>query len=175
MATAVKFIKQELGCNMNHPQKLVELYRRFYRAPHLYKKTSYGLSARKAIQPLFEALDVICRVDSNSRDPDTLVQIICGKVASLMKRIRGGAALGFWVIPDIIGEHQAIQEFAEYVVVEVFYKAFGGDVGRLAGRQRGYLEDACDFLYRLEEDKLKQTGYSSSPQPDQTSLDYHYP
>lgn len=140
---------------MNHPQNLVELYRKFYRAPNIYKRTSYGPSARKSIQPVFDAFDILCRADSSQRNVDTLIQLIAGSISKLINRIRSNTALGYWVIQDYAQEHQAILDFSQYVVKDIFYGSFNGDVGRFAGRQRGYLEDACEFLYRLEEDKEK--------------------
>ncbi|MBN3948425.1 MAG: type I-D CRISPR-associated protein Cas10d/Csc3 [Nostoc sp. NMS7] len=142
--------------SVNHPQKLVELYRAFYRAP-LYKMSKYGPSARKAVQPVYDSFDIICRCDRTLRDTETLTQVIAGENFKLMSRIRGSSdTLGWWVISDREKEQEAILEFSKYLVEEVFYKAFGGDVGRFAGRQRGYLENACEFLYRIAQDEEKK-------------------
>lgn len=133
----------------NHPQKLVELYRTFYKADK-----DYNPSARKSIQPLYEACEIICRSDCAMRNPETLIDMISGRIAKLMQQIRSGSgALGRWVISDLAHERQAILEFSTYLVNEVFYKSFNGDLGRFGGKQRGYLEDTCELLYRLEQDK----------------------
>jgi hypothetical protein len=42
--------------------------------------------------------------------------------------------------------------FSRGSVKEVFYESFNGDIGRFAGKQRGYLEDACEFIYRIMQD-----------------------
>lgn len=134
---------------MSYPQKLVELYRAFYRADK-----NYNPSARKSIQPLYEANEIICRSDSSMRSPDVLAEAIAGRLLKLMRQIHGsGGALGRWVIENPEQERQAILEFANYLVNNVFYAQFGGEIGRFSGRQRGYLEDTCEFLYRVEQDK----------------------
>jgi CRISPR-associated protein Csc3 len=47
-------------------------------------------------------------------------------------------------------EREAVLDFAQYFVVEVFEKSFAGDRARLAGRQINLIRDTCEFLYRLE-------------------------
>ena len=131
---------------MGHPERLVELYRTFYKADK-----NYNPSARKCIQPLYEANEIICASDS-TRSADYLIDAIAGRIAKLMQQVHGNTALGRWILQGA-EERQAILEFATYLVNEVFYGAFGGDLGRFAGKQRGYLEDACEFLYRLKQDQ----------------------
>lgn len=135
--------------SVNHPQKLVELYRAFYRADSYYRPSS-----RKSIQPIYEANEIICRADSALRNPGMLIDAIAGRLAKLMQQIHAsGQALGHWVIPEKDKERLAILEFAQYLVNEVFYGSFNGDVGRFMGKQRGYIEDTCEFLYRIAQDK----------------------
>lgn len=131
---------------MKHPEKLVELYTKFYKADKDYQP-----SARKCIQPLYEANEIICRSQS-TRTPETLRDEIAGRIAKLMQQIHSSTALGRYVLQGA-GERQAILEFSSYLVNDVFYGTFNGDLGRFAGKQRGYLEDACEFLYRLKQDK----------------------
>jgi CRISPR-associated protein Csc3 len=131
---------------MGHPEQLVELYRTFYRADKDYQP-----SARKCIQPLYEANEIICRSDSATRTPDALIDVIAGRIGKLMQQIHVSTALGRWVLQGT-QERQAILEFATYLVNEVFYGSFNGDLGRFAGRQRGYIEDACEFIYRRMQD-----------------------
>lgn len=130
---------------MGHPERLVELYRVFYKADKDYQP-----SARKCIQPLYEANEIICRSDS-SHTPVVLRYAIAGRVNKLMQQIHSNTALGRWVLQGA-AERQAILEFADYLINEVFYGSFNGDLGRFAGKQRGYLEDACEFIYRTMQD-----------------------
>lgn len=144
---------------MNHPQRLVELYRAFYRADKAYQP-----SAKKCIQPLYEACDIICRSDSSLRSPDMLSEMIAGRISKIMEQIHAGSgSLGRWIISDREQERQAILDFAQYLVVEVFYGSFNGDTGRFAGKQRGYLEDTCEFIYRtMQDDENKQAQVAST-------------
>lgn len=137
----------------NHPKKLVELYRAFYRADKYYNPSS-----TKCVQPVYESCDVICRADPAMRSPEMLVDAIAGRLGKLMRQIHAGSALGKWVISDPEEERIAILEFAHYLVNDVFYRSFNGDLGRFMGKQRGYIEDTCEFLYRTaqdEENKVK--------------------
>lgn len=140
----------------NHPKKLVELYRAFYRAD-----SNYEISTRKAIQPLHEANNIICTCDSSIKNnPEMLRDAIAGRLAKLMQQIHGqgiAGASGRYVIGDS-EERKAILEFSSYLVNNVFYGAFNADLGRFAGKQRGYLEDACELQYRLlQDDENKKT------------------
>jgi CRISPR-associated protein Csc3 len=134
---------------VNHPQKLVELYCKFYRADRVYQP-----SARKCIQPLYDACEIICTADSTLRNSEMLIGAIAGKIQKLMDQIHSGnGALGRYVISDRAKERQNVLEFAQYLVDEVFYKGFNGDVGRFMGKQRGYIENTCEFIYRIAQDK----------------------
>ena len=133
---------------MNKIQKVVELYREFYRADK-----NYNPSARKSIQPVCEACDIIVRFEPSLRSPDTLSEAIAGRLSKLMNQIHAGnGALGKYVTTDRSIERQAILTFSKYLVEEVFYGSFAGDVGSFAGKQRGYLEDTCEFIYRVLQD-----------------------
>lgn len=136
---------------INHPKKLVQLYRAFYRAD-----SNYEISSRKAIQPLHEAINIICTCDSSIKNnPEILRDAIAGRLAKLMQQIHGqgiAGASGRYVINDSAEERKAILEFSWYLVNNVFYGAFNADLGRFAGKQRGYLENACELQYRLLQD-----------------------
>jgi CRISPR-associated protein Csc3 len=136
---------------MNHPQNLVLLYRKFYRA-----NKDYNPSARKSIQPVYDGLEIICRSDKAMRNLEMLVDAVAGNVAKLMRQIHGGntaGAAGKFVLGSQEKEREAILDFAKYLVEDVFYGTFKGDIGRLDGKQRGFIEDTCEFLYRVEQDK----------------------
>lgn len=136
---------------MNYPQRLVDLYRKFWRAD---KK--YNPSTVKVIQPLAEGCLIIEKTDIALRSPDFLVEAVAGRLLKLMRQVHGeniAGAKGRRMIGNPEEERQAILEFANYLVKDVFYGAFSGDLGRFAGKQRELLEDTCEFIYRLEQDK----------------------
>jgi CRISPR-associated protein Csc3 len=62
-------------------------------------------------------------------------------------------------------ERQAIYDFAQFFVEELFEKTFKGDRARLAGTQLNLIRDTCDYLYRLEDDKERQA--INQPEPDE--------
>lgn len=136
---------------INHPRRLVELYRKFYRAEF---KPNSRASARGATKPFHLASQIIVNTDSTLKG-QPLIDAIAARIMKLMQQCHGNTAEGYWVIADPSLERQAIIDFAEYLVVNVFEQSFNGDRARLQGRQLGYLEDACEFVYRLEQDKEK--------------------
>lgn len=145
---------------MNHPQKLTDLYRKFYRA-----NRRYNPKANAVLKPIDVAAEVLLKADSIVFDDETLIAVVASEVFKLMDRVRASRAEGFNQIFDREEERQAILDFARYFVVDVFQKAFASDRARLAGRQLNLLRDTCEFLYRLEQDKenreLKAKGEAS--------------
>ena len=133
---------------MNHPQKLTDLYRRFYRA-----NKRYNPKANAVLKPIDVAAEVILKADSTVFEGETLIAVVASEVFKLMDRVRASRAEGFNKLFDREEERQAILDFAHYFVVDVFEQAFAGDRARLAGRQLNLLRDTCEFLYRLEQDK----------------------
>ncbi|MCY6494421.1 type I-D CRISPR-associated protein Cas10d/Csc3 [Leptolyngbya sp. GGD] len=146
-ADRVKLISPEKS-PMNHPQKLTDLYRKFYRA-----NRRYNPKANAVLKPIDVAAEVLLKADSIVFDDETLIAVVASEVFKLMDRVRASRAEGFNQIFDREEERQAILDFAQYFVVEVFQKAFASDRARLAGRQLNLLRDTCEFLYRLEQDK----------------------
>ncbi|MEN8443783.1 MAG: type I-D CRISPR-associated protein Cas10d/Csc3, partial [Cyanobacteria bacterium J06555_13] len=142
---------KDLKSPMNHPQKLTELYRKFYRA-----NKRYNPKANAVLKPIDISADVILKAESSFFTGETLVATVASEVFKLMDRVRGKRADGYAPITDRETERQAILEFAQYFVVEVFEKAFAGDRARLAGRQLNLIRNTCEFLYRLEQDKENQ-------------------
>lgn len=133
---------------MNHPQKLTDLYRRFYRA-----NKRYNPKANAVLKPIDVAAEVILKADSAVFDNETLIAVVASEVFKLMDRVRASRAEGFNKLFDREEERQVILDFAQYFVVDVFEQAFASDRARLAGRQLNLLRDTCEFLYRLEQDK----------------------
>ncbi|MCC3524076.1 MULTISPECIES: type I-D CRISPR-associated protein Cas10d/Csc3 [unclassified Microcoleus] len=133
---------------LNHPKKLTELYRKFYRAKSTPGKPT---KSNAILKPIDEAADVILK--AYKEEGFNLVQTVAAKIFKLMERVHNSTAEGRWVIAKRDEEREAIMDFANYFVVEVFEKSFAGDRARLAGRQLNLIRDTCEFLYRLEGDK----------------------
>ncbi|MGP1375905.1 MAG: type I-D CRISPR-associated protein Cas10d/Csc3, partial [Almyronema sp.] len=137
---------------LNHPKKLTELYRQFYRA-----NKRYNAKANAVLKPIDIAADTILKVESNMFHDEALVTVVAAEVFKLMDRVHSSTAEGRWVVSDREKERQLVLDFARYFVVDVFEKAFAGDRARLAGRQLNLIRDTCEFLYRLEQDKENQS------------------
>jgi CRISPR-associated protein Csc3 len=138
---------------LNHPKKLTDLYRAFYRANKLYNP-----KANAVLKPIDVAAKTILSAESSVYQGETLVVAVAAEVAKLMDRVHASTAEGRWVISDREKERQEILSFARYFVIDVFEGAFRGDRARLAGKQLNLLCDTCEFLYRLEQDKENQAA-----------------
>ncbi len=136
---------------LNHPKKLTELYREFYRANKRYNPKSNAV-----LKPIDIAADTVLKAETSMFHGDALVTVVAAEVFKLMDRVHASTAEGRWVISDREKERQAVLDFARYFVIDVFEKAFAGDRARLAGRQLNLIRDTCEFLYRLEQDRENQ-------------------
>lgn len=161
---------------LNHPMNLTALYRKFYRA-----KQRYNSKANAVLKPIDIASKTILEADPSFQgkallstvletDPSfqgkALMAAVAAEINKLMDRVHAGTADGRWLFnrTQREEERQAILEFAQYFVVEVFEKSFAGDRARLAGRQINLIRDTCEFLYRLEDDKENRGSASSTTQ-----------
>jgi CRISPR-associated protein Csc3 len=133
--------------SLNHPKKLTELYRRFYKA-----NKRYNPKANAVLKPIDIAKNTILNADPSFRG-EALVAAVAAEVAKLMDRVHSSTAEGRWVISRREEERQAVLEFAQYFVVDVFEQSFAGDRASLAGRQINLIRDTCEFLYRLKDDQ----------------------
>ncbi|WP_017306104.1 type I-D CRISPR-associated protein Cas10d/Csc3 [Spirulina subsalsa] len=145
---AIKIEIMDNKSPLNHPKRLTELYRAFYRA-----NKRYNPKANAVLKPIDIAADTILKAESTVFQGETLVAVVAAEVCKLMERVHSSTAEGRWVISDREEERQRVLEFARYFVVEVFEGAFKGDRARLAGRQLNLIRDTCEFLYRLEQDQ----------------------
>ena len=132
---------------LNHPQKLTELYRQFYRA-----SKSYNPKANAVLKPIDIASSTILKVDPSSQG-EALVHVVAAEVCKLMDRVHSSTAEGRWILKDREDERQKVLEFANYFVKDVFVETFKSDRARLAGRQINLIRDTCEFLYRLAQDQ----------------------
>ncbi|AFZ57018.1 type I-D CRISPR-associated protein Cas10d/Csc3 [Anabaena cylindrica FACHB-243] len=146
-STKEKLIVGEVS-TLNHPKKLTELYRRFYRA-----NKRFNPKANAVLKPIDIAAETILKADSSVFDGETLISAVAAEVFKLMDRVHSSTAEGRWIMSKREEERQAVLEFANYFVVEVFEGCFKSDRARLAGRQLNLIRDTCEFLYRLEDDK----------------------
>ena len=141
-------VKDVTKSPINHPQKLTDLYRKFYRA-----NKRYNPKANAVLKPIDVAAEVILKAESTVFQGEALMFAVASEIFKLMDRVRARRAEGFAKMSDREEERQAILDFARYFVNEVFDNAFAGDRARLAGRQLNLIRDTCEFLYRLEQDK----------------------
>lgn len=136
---------------LNHPKKLTDLYRQFYRANKRYNAKSNAI-----LKPIDVAADTILKAETSMFHNEALVTVVAAEVSKLMDRVHNSTAEGRWIISDREKERQLVLDFARYFVTEVFEKAFASDRARLAGRQLNLIRDTCEFLYRLEQDRENQ-------------------
>jgi CRISPR-associated protein Csc3 len=141
---------------LNHPKKLTELYRKFYRA-----NKRYNPKANAVLKPIDIAAKTILEADLSFQG-EVMVHMVAAEVFKLMDRVHASTAEGRWIFKNREEERQAILEFAQYFVVEVFEKSFAGDRARLAGRQINLIRDTCEFLYRLEDDRENRNRNAQS-------------
>lgn len=151
--------------SLNHPQKLTELYRRFYRA-----NKRYNPKANAVLKPIDIASKTILEADPSFQE-NALVSVVAAEVSKLMDRVHSSTAEGRWIFSKREEEREKILEFARYFVEEVFEKSFAGDRARLAGRQINLIRDTCEFLYRLENDKDNRARDDKSPDESQEEAD----
>ena len=135
---------------LNHPQKLTELYRQFYRA-----NKSYNPKANAVLKPIDVASSTILKADPSFQG-EALVHVVAAEVCKLIDRVHASTAEGRWILKDREEERQKILEFANYFVKDVFVETFKSDRARLAGRQINLIRDTCEFLYRLAQDQENQ-------------------
>lgn len=146
------------GGAVNQLRELTRLYRCFYRAKKRFAK------ANAILKPIDEAADVILKIDKSlASNNQSLIDIVAARLAKLMNNVRRKAAEGKPTLAFVDGkwkpalaqeeERQAVYNFAQYFVEEIFDKNFKCDRARLAGIQLNLIRDTCEYLYRLEDDR----------------------
>jgi CRISPR-associated protein Csc3 len=157
------------GKDMNQLRQLTQLYRRFYRAKSRYAKPN------AVLKPIDEAADVILKIDKAlAPDTQSLIDVVAARIARLMTNVGRGTAEGKPTLVLVDGkwkraltseeERQAIYEFAQFFVKELFEGTFKSDRARLAGTQLNLIRDTCDYIYRLEEDEASKSVPISEPE-----------
>lgn len=156
------------GTAMNQFRELTQRYRNFYRAKSQYAKPN------AVLKPIDEAADVILKADKALVcNTESLTDAVAARLSKLMSNVRRRTAEGKPRLVCIDGkwkpaltteeERQAVYEFAQFFVKELFEEVFKGDRARLAGSQLNIIRDTCDYLYRLEDDKERQERQQSEP------------
>lgn len=127
---------------MNHPRRLTELYRRFYRAK--------GFKSNAILKPIDFAADTILKADRNlfPNDSGALADAVAASLNKLLDRVLSNSAEGYSPMKGAEERRLAVREFAEYFVNDLFFGALKGDAARLAGSQLNLIRDTCDTLYR---------------------------
>ncbi|CAN1211671.1 CRISPR-associated protein Csc3 [Tumidithrix helvetica PCC 7403] len=158
------------GTEMNQLRELTKLYRRFYRAKSQYAKPN------AVLKPIDETADVILKIDKALvSDTQSLIDVVAARLAKLMTNVRRRTAEGKRTLVCVDGkwkpaltaeeERQAVNDFAQFFVKEVFEGTFKSDRARLAGIQLNLIRDTCDYLYRLEDDQERKI--IQQPEPDE--------
>jgi CRISPR-associated protein Csc3 len=158
------------GTEMNLFRELTQRYRRFYRAKSQFAKPN------AVLKPIDEAADVILKADrALVSNAESLTDAIAARLSKLMTNVRRRTAEGKPTLVCVDGkwkpaltseeERQAVYAFSQFFVEELFVKTFKSDRARLAGTQLNLIRDTCDYLYRLEDDQLRQQ--SEQPEPDE--------
>ncbi len=132
---------------MNHPRKLTELYRRFYRAK--------GFKSNAILKPIDFAADTILKADRSlfTTDSGALTDVVAASLNKLLDRVLSNSAEGYSPMKGAEERRLAVREFAEYFVNDLFIGALKGDAARLAGTQLNLLRDTCNTLYREMADR----------------------
>ena len=157
---------------MNQLRELTQRYRKFYRA----KK--WNAKPNAVLKPIDEAADVILKIDrALAHDTESLTDVVAARLAKLMVNVRRKTAEGKPTLIFVDGkwkpaltseqERQAIYDFAQFFVKEIFEETFKSDRARLAGIQLNLIRDTCDYLYRLEDDRERQANQTPEPEPEE--------
>ena len=156
------------GEKVNQLRKLTELYRRFYRAKRQFAK------ANAILKPIDEAAEVILKIDKAiASDADALTDVVAARLSKLMNNVRRRTAEGKPTLTLVDGkwkpaltseeERQAVYEFSQYFVKEIFEGSFKSDRARLAGTQLNLIRDTCEYLYRLADDEERKARPQDEP------------
>jgi len=148
---------------MNHPRKLTELYRRFYRAR--------GFKSNAILKPIDFAADTILKADRSlfSNEEGALTDAVAASLNKLLDRVLNSAAEGYSPTKGVEARRIAVREFAEYFVNDLFIGALKGDSARLAGQQLNLLRDTCDTLYREMDDRERAERRAAGIEPTENN------
>lgn len=147
---------------MSHAKELVTIYRRFYRAKNIG-------NANAILRPLSVVADALLVADPRLFDgPEALVEVAYGELYRFMDRVSKGLADGRFP-KGVSGpeREQAMRQFCEKFVNDVFIGVFNQDVAALRGKQLNLLRSSCEVLYR----NAQQQEWAERGQPVDDDID----
>lgn len=150
---------------MSQAKELVTLYRRFYRAKNIG-------NANSILRPLSVVADALLIADPRLfSDPEALVEVAYGELYRFMDRVSKGLADGRFP-KGVSGpeREQAMRQFCEKFVNDVFVGVFNKDVAALRGKQLNLLRSACEVLFRnAQQEEWAERGQAAEAEADEHS------
>lgn len=146
---------------MTHARQLTELYRRFYRARRS--------NSNSILRPIAIASRTI--LDADPRlfpGREGLIEAVVGALTAFMERVQDGSADGRLAIGSTHESRQAaMRAFADYFVGDIYFDTLNGDASALRGKQLNLLKNACEVIYRDEENSFWRERNAAPPQEDE--------
>lgn len=139
--------------DMSHARHLTETYLKFYR--------SKRYNSNSILRPIAIAASTILDADDRLFDRDGLVEAVYGELYSYIARASREGLAFYPKGSDRQSREQAMREFADYFVNELFYGTLQGDKSALRGRQLNLLKSACEVIYRDEVDRQRDEDRST--------------
>lgn len=128
--------------DMSHARHLAETYLKFYR--------SKRYNSNSILRPISIAANTILDADERLFDRDGLVEAVYGELYRYIDRA-GREGLAYYPKgSDRESREEAMKEFADYFVNDLFYETLQGDKSALRGKQLNLLKSACEVIYRDE-------------------------
>lgn len=128
--------------DMSHARHLTETYLKFYR--------SKRYNSNSILRPISIAASTILDADERLFDRDGLVEAVYGELYSYIDRA-GREGLAYYPKgSDRESREEAMKEFADYFVNDLFYETLQGDKSALRGKQLNLIKSACEVIYRDE-------------------------
>ena len=153
---------------LNLPRNLVKSYRRFYRA-----STRYNPSTRSILKPMTTARETIkhlaptlskLRSQSLEEYANVLKDAVSAALDKDLRAIRENKAGGFINIKDISLQTVEVKEFAKLYVEDLFIHHLQSNTENLySERSIGLIEDTCEFIYRLMQDRENEILRNKDP------------
>jgi CRISPR-associated protein Csc3 len=152
----VKLFNDQEDKLMTDAEKLVELYRRFYRA----KRWKNSNSVLRPLSVVADALLVAAINPSLVKNDEELFMAARSGLFAFMKRVGKGQADGYPPKDsEAADREQAMDEFCRYFVNNVFITRFNRDAGKLRGKEFNLVRDGCDYMYRrLQQEEFNLKG-----------------
>lgn len=148
------------GVTMTHARQLTELYRQFYRARRS--------NSNSILRPIAIASRTILNADPRLfPGREGLVEAVVGALTAFMERVQDGSADGRLAIGSTHESRQAaVRAFADYFVGDIYFDTLNGDASALRGKQLNLLKNACEVIYRDEENRFWRERNAAPPQED---------